>query len=245
MSCDNVQELFSPLIDHKVAAGEREKVLAHIESCKDCSSQFESMQKMRATLRSMNDVPVPIVLNSRLRVMASHEHARRVRMASGGYWSDRVRLWFDNLMRPVFLPLAGGILSTAMIFCVLVPTLSFQSIEAALTADGQVVSEGREATMVGTVVLDSGSAYAPIGGDSPKIQPVYSESPDDANIAWLAIDENGKVTGCSVTKGQLTPDMQNVIMSSRFAPPTFLGVRTAGLVQMVQRRTHVRRAVRS
>src|ERR1044071_10420519 len=99
MSCDNVQELFSPLIDHKVAAGESEKVLAHIESCKDCSSQFESMQKMRATLRSMNDVPVPPALTAKLRVVASHERERRLRgtpARSLRYWSDRAQLWLQH-----------------------------------------------------------------------------------------------------------------------------------------------------
>jgi anti-sigma factor RsiW len=229
MSCDNVQELISPLLDQKVSAGERENVLAHLESCKQCSAQLESMQKARAILRGMNDVPVPPALTAKLRVVASHERERRLRgtpAKSLRYWSDRAQLWFDNLMRPVFLPLAGGILSAAMIFCVLVPTLSFQSIEAALTADGQVVPGDREATMIGTVVLDSGSAYAPVGGDAPKIQPVYSESPDDANIAWLAIDENGKVTGCSVTKGQLTPDMQN--RSSHRSRGTHLGTGADG-----------------
>jgi len=182
MSCDNAQELISLLIDHKVAAGEREKVLAHLESCKECGSQFESMQKIRATLQSMNSVPVPVVLHSRLRVIASHEHARRVRMASGGYWSDRVRLWFDNLMRPVFMPLAGGVLSAAMIFCVLVPTLSFQPVMAT-DSYGQTLPAMEHRPVWGQVVVSSGSASSLGGGvDLPTIEPSYTESADDATI---------------------------------------------------------------
>jgi len=251
MSCENVQELISPLLDHKVPAGERENVLAHLESCKQCSTQFESMQKVRAALRSMDDVPVPVALATKLRVVASHERERRLRVtpAQGlGYWSGRAQLWFDNLMRPVFLPLAGGLLSAAVIFSVLVPTLSFQGIGSALASDafGQVVQGEKEATMVGTVVLDSNGAYTPgVAADFPRIEPVYSESPDDANVVWLAIDETGKVQDYKVTKGQLTPDMINAISISKFGPATFLGAPTAGLVQMVQRRARVRHAVRS
>jgi hypothetical protein len=251
MSCDNVQELISPLLDQKVPAGERENVLAHLESCKQCSSQLESMQKVRAALRAMGEAPIPISLAAKLRVVASHERERQLRATPASrwkYWSEWVRLSFDNMMRPVFLPLAGGLLSAAIIFSVLVPTLTHEDAEAALFTDasGQIISGEKEARMVGTVVLTSNGTYTPgVGVEAPRIEPVYTETPDDANVAWLAIDENGKVTGCSVTKGQLTPDMQSVIMISKFGPPTFLGVHTAGLVQMVQRRAHARRAVRS
>ena len=69
----------------------------------------------------------------------------------------------------------------------------------------------------------------------PKIEPTYAIYPDDANVVWLMIGENGKVLDYSVTKGRLTPDMQSIIMLSKFSPATFLGLPTSGLVQMVQR----------
>lgn len=241
MSCENVQELISPLLDRRVSAGEQENVLAHLESCRECSAQLESMQKVREALRDMDRTPVPDVLTAKLRVIASHERERRVSRATlsrrSQYWLDRARLCFDNLMRPVFLPLAGGLFSATVIFSVLVPSLSAQHEDAdgALFTDpyGQVV------------VLGSGGAYSPEAtADLPRIEPTYSDIPDDANVVWLAIGENGKVLDYSVVKGRLTPDMQSIIMISKFSPATFLGVPTPGLVKMVQR-VPARRTLRS
>ena len=134
MSCENVQELISPLLDRKVPAGEQENVLAHLESCRQCSAQFESMQNVRAALRAMNDAPMPDNLTSSLRVMASHERERRLSRATftsrRQYWSDRLRLWSDNLMRPVAIPFAGGVVSALVLFSILVPNLTIQHLEA-------------------------------------------------------------------------------------------------------------------
>jgi len=246
MSCDNVQKLISPLLDRKVPAGEQENVLAHLESCRQCGAQFESMQNVRAALRAMNHAPMPDGLTANLRVIASHERERRLSRATFAsrlrYWSDRVRLWADHLMRPVFLPLAGGLLSAGIIFCVLVPTLSFQheGIDSALAIDPYAQYGHRP--VWGLVVLGSGGAFSPERG--PTIEPDYSNSPDDTTVVWLAIGENGKVQDYKLAKGQLTSDMIEIISTSKFNP-TFLGVPTAGLVKMVQRRTPVRHAVRS
>jgi hypothetical protein len=240
MSCDNVQELISPLLDRRVPAGERENVLAHIESCRECSAKFESMQGVRAALRAMDHAPMPVELTANLRVMASHERERRLSRGTLPnrlrYWSDHARLWFDNLMRPMALPIGGGLVSALVLFSIIVPSLTFQheEFDAGLVTDpyGQVV------------VLSSGGVYAAgNGADVPKIEPTYASYPEDATVVWLAIGENGKVLDYSVAKGRLTPDMQSIIMISKFMPATFLGLPTPGLVKMVQR--PARRTIRS
>ena len=238
MSCDNVQKLISPLLDQRVPAGEQENVLAHLESCRQCGTRFESLQKVRAALRAMNHAPMPVDLTANLRVIASHERERRLSRATltsrVRYWSDHARLWSDHLMRPFALPIGGGLVSALVLFSILVPSLSFQhEDDAGLATDpyGQVV------------VMGSSGIYTPeTGADVPKIEPTYATYPDDANVVWLMIGENGKVLDYSVTKGRLTPDMQSIIMISKFSPATILGLPTSGLVQMVQRapRRHLR-----
>jgi anti-sigma factor RsiW len=90
MSCENVQERISLLLDCNLPAAERECVLAHLDACGKCGERFESMQSMRASLRDMARPRVPAALATQLRVMASHECARRIgrknlstRMATG------------------------------------------------------------------------------------------------------------------------------------------------------------------
>ncbi|HLK67330.1 MAG TPA: zf-HC2 domain-containing protein [Bryobacteraceae bacterium] len=246
MSCENVQKLISPLVDRQVPAGEQEDVLAHLEACKQCGAQFESMQKMRQALRTMSHAPIPVHLTANLRVLASHERERRLSRVSFSarlrFWYDHARLWFDNLMRPVALPFGGGLVSAIVLFSILVPSLTFQheDTDAVLVTDpyGQVV------------VLSSGGVYAPDGttsNDLPRIEPTYAhytgDYPEDTNVVWLAIGGDGKVQGYSVAKGRLTPDMISIISISKFSPATFLGLPTAGVVKMVQHRT--RHTVRS
>src|ERR1700740_1497604 len=98
MSCENVQERISLLLDRCVPAGEQDDVLSHLGSCRHCKAQFESLQKMRTALRGMTHAPAPAALTANLRVMASHERARRMARVSLAsrlqYWSGHLRLWF-------------------------------------------------------------------------------------------------------------------------------------------------------
>jgi anti-sigma factor (TIGR02949 family) len=70
MSCDNVQERISSFLDRSVPVAEQENVLAHIESCRDCSSYLEVQQTVRRAVRSLGPRPVPAELSAKLRVIA-------------------------------------------------------------------------------------------------------------------------------------------------------------------------------
>jgi len=250
MRCENVQKLISPLVDRKVSVAERADVLAHLESCRQCGAHFQSMKDMRTALRAMNQAPVPVELTANLRVMASHERARRLQRVDVSSrvrnWVDYARVWFDNLMRPLALPFGGGLVSALFLFSILVPSLTFQHEQT----DGVLVTDPYGQV----VVMSNGGVFAPdsnlpADADLPRIEPTYahqnSDYPDDTNVLWLAIDENGKVLDYSVAKGKLTPDMITIISLSKFHPATFLGIPTIGVVKVVQSQRSARHAVRS
>lgn len=231
MSCEKAQSRISSLVDRGLPAGEREDVLAHIGNCRECSNRLESIENLRAALRRMDRVAVPVEVSAKLRVIASHERERQMARASFSallhYWSGRVRLYFDNLMRPVALPVAGGSLSALIFFGLLVPSLSFPhnfADRSLMTSpDGEVV------------LMDSNGNYVP---DWMRIEPADATNPDDANVILLSIDKEGRVSDYSVLSGHLTPDLLSIIiMDSRFQPATFLGLPTSGTVKLVQRRT--------
>jgi len=205
--------------------------LEHIESCRECGARFESMQELRSQMRGMNQAPVPADLTARLRVLASHERPLQLQRISlrarWDVWRDGVRLWFDNLMRPVALPFAGGFLAAAALFAVLVSTLNFDHgiFDRAFFTypDGEVAA------------LDATGAFIPAKyGHPPWIVRTDAITPDDANVVWLTIDENGKVSDYSVERGQLTPELQSLIMFSQFTPATVLGLPTSSKVKAVQ-----------
>src|SRR5215472_329026 len=115
MSCDNVQERISSFVDRRLPDAERENVSAHIASCRDCSAYLASLESVRSTVGELNRPPLPAGLSARLRVLASHERARQLARVSWrarfDAWSDRLSLGFNNAMRPLAFPFAGGIAS--------------------------------------------------------------------------------------------------------------------------------------
>jgi len=221
MSCENVQERVSSFLDQSNPVAERENVLAHIGSCRDCSAYLETQLDMRSALRSLDHPATPPDLAARLSVIASHERERRLSRVSLSArlraWNGRVQLMFDNLMRPLAFPFAGGLVSSMMIFGLLVPTLTFQHTFADqilfTDADGEVV------------VMGPNGAYlsATESENAPRIQR-GDTVPDTANVVELTIDQSGRVTDWTVASGELTPDLTNIIMFGQFSPATNLGV---------------------
>ena len=230
MSCENAQELISLLLDGRLPGEERENVRAHTVVCRECGAQLASLETQRALLRTMAATPVPDVLASRLRVMASHERERRLSRTS---LRERLRrtaqnvdLAFQNLMRPVALPVTGGLLSTFLLFGLMMPSLSFSHTNGGY--DFFTAPQGRLVATPWEVGADDDTKDFPIFA-SPDQQ-----KSDYVNIVNLTIDESGLVVDWSVVRGQLTDDMKSIIMFSRFEPATTFGVRTSGTIQVLQ-----------
>jgi hypothetical protein len=217
MSCENGQDQISSFVDQDAASAE-----------------------VRQALQALSRPVVPPALSAQLRVIASHERQRRlVRLSIASFarhCGSQFRLAFDNMMRPVAIPFAGGSLSSIVLFAMLVPCLSFPHH----FGDG-VLSTGPEGTIV---VMGSTGEYVPDAVvDTPRLERASATSPDDANVVSLTIDERGRVSDYSLERGRLTPDLQSIIMFSQFTPATVLGVPTSAKVKVVQRppaRRHLR-----
>jgi len=215
MSCEYVQERISPLLDHQVAPEERGAVLAHIECCRTCNAHYESMVSLRGALRSVNAPPVPERLNQKLRVLASHEHARRVSRltlkARVDHWRGRIHLVMDNIMRPFGLPAASGLVSAVLLFALLAPSLSF-------------------ARRTGTDEATDLVTLPQFSVASPAVNGLKIEDPDPAGthfetVLELQISPEGKVWDWRVVQGsrELTPDLKQMILLQTFKPATFFG----------------------
>jgi hypothetical protein len=214
MSCENVQEFISSLLDREVPAGAEGNVLVHIQSCRECSARYESMQRVKVVMHGMNYAPMPAGLTDKLRVLASHERARRIAHANLAArfreWRSSVQLAFDNMMRPFAVPAAGGLISALLLFTILVPSLSFahNSFGDELPAALFTYPDGK---IVGAI------------GYIPKIEYANSPISDQDVVLELTIDERGHVADYSVQNGELTPDMESMILFSTFTPATAFG----------------------
>jgi hypothetical protein len=220
MSCENVQELISSYLDRTGECDERDKALAHLKACPACHGRYESMRRNRAALRNLPRVAAPPALTTNLRVIASHARARQLANASWGarlhYWSGIVKLKFDNLMKPVALPAVGGLIAATLMFGMILPGISFgHNFMNDLPSD---VFTGPGGKVVGD-------------GPRPRLEPVSADSRARI-VVVLTIDYQGRVCDYSVTRGKLTPEVQNFILFSVFDPATSFGRPTWGRVQV-------------
>ena len=230
MSCENVQELIFLLLDGKVSAEERENVLAHTGVCRECGTHLESAQLQRVLLRRMAQTPVPDALAAKLRVMASHARERQLARVSVRVRARRlaanINLMFDNLMRPVALPLTGGLLSTLLLFGLMMPSLSFSHQTG--DHDFSTVPRGKIVSTPWEEGVDEDAVDFPLFAslDEPKS--------DYVNIVNLTIDESGRVVDWSIVRGQLTDEIKSIIVLGHFEPATTFGVPTSGTIQVRQ-----------
>ena len=234
MSCENVQERISLLLDCKLPDSDREYVLAHINTCRQCGSRFESMQYMRSSLRDMARPKVPPALAAQLRVMASHACARQVARKNfatrAEHWISLVRLAFDNMMRPFAVPFTGGLLSALVLFSVLVPSLSFphrDTNEPPLDALYSDMQWG-----------DPDVVWLGTSGTNAWLEPASALIYGNQVSLTLVIDDRGRVRDYYLSGGELTDEMKSLILLSQFRPATVNGQPAWGLKQIVFSRGH-------
>jgi hypothetical protein len=228
MSCEYVKQLISLLLDGRLPAGERSQVLAHLEACRACTEDFASMQYVRNSMRSMPSPAVPDDLTTRLRVSASHHRAAvAARRQRGARLVARLRLAFDNMMRPFAVPFAGGLASAMLCFGVLFPNLwSFQHNFA---LDAPIAFRTAPRIVTGFTDPD-GSLVGVVGA---RLQSGDGLITGNEVSLTLLIDERGEVADWTVYGGELTDEMKSVILLSKFIPATVSGQPTMGMKQIV------------
>jgi len=230
MSCENVQELISSYLDGGMPEAERESLLTHTDACRKCGGHLEWLQAQRATMRRMAQAPIPADLVTKLSVMASHERQRQLARVS---LNERLRriaakvdLAFDNMMRPVALPVTGGVLSTLLLFALMMPSLSFSHPNG-----GNDFSTAPQGSLVANPWNQGANDEQ---ADFPLFASPTEPNSDYVNIVNLTIDESGRVADWSVVRGQITDEMKTIILLGRFEPATTFGVRTSGTIQVRQ-----------
>jgi hypothetical protein len=187
------------------------------------------MQSMRASLRDMAQPRVPATLTTQLRVLASHERARRIARKNlstrVAHWVTATRLAFDNMMRPFAVPVTGGLMSSLVMFSLLVPSLSFphnHSYEPPLAvAETDVQWGDPDGKIVGATA------------DHARLLPGSAVIYGNEVSLTLLIDERGRVQDYYLSGGELTEEMKSLILLSQFTPATVSGQPTWGLKQVV------------
>lgn len=221
MSCATVQKSISAFLDRMLVEEERMLVSLHLGSCRECAGYYEQIARMHGMVAELPEVRVPARVRTGLRVLASHERERRLRSRSLSHtlehWWERVWLFTDNLMRPLALPFAGGLVSALFLMSMLVGTLGFR-----INFHNDVPTA--------FYTQPSLEEMAPFGFNHDEV------------VVELSINERGQITDCSFPDSKLTRSdlaIANMMLFSRFQPATLFGQPTSGKVRVSLRRNSI------
>lgn len=218
MECLTVRRKASAYADNALSQEERREMRQHMQDCQVCARESERYQRIREALRSLPRRVPPSDLTVRLRVAASQA---RIRTADGASpWTrarDRFQLALSNLMRPLALPLAGGLCAALVLFSALVPTFTatfaINKTDALLDVPTMLTTE------------PSLKYMAPIA---------FAEA--DA-VVDLNIDDQGRIVNYSIVSApgqteQLRRRIENNLLFTEFWPATAFGKPIAGTVRI-------------
>ncbi len=179
-------------------------------------------------LRTLPKLNPPRELTDRLMVMASKEALRRRRRVSFRSWfdycSETAGLLFNNLMRPYAVPFAGGLVSALVLFALIAPTLQ---VKRQVTDD----------------------APSPFSTEASLESSFSFNLTDEDIVVDVQIDEQGRVTGYTIPRGQhwasspaLLRSLENTLLMTKFTPATFFGQPATGKtrIKLLRSRLDVR-----
>lgn len=196
----------------------------HLNGCRECSLHRAEVRSLSAGLRHLPRLSVGPLLDTKLRVIASRERSRQAlrRNVSARFaeFRSRLKLTFDNLLRPIALPAVGGLLASFVCFGVIVDTLHFHP-------------EWNDDIPVGLytqVAIDDVSPFAVDTGKDVLVQ--------------LTIDPDGMVSGFEIPQGTASPDQMkeigNLVLYSSFTPATAFGEPVSGKILVHIQHVNVR-----
>jgi hypothetical protein len=219
--------LLAGYCDDSLSSEERQAVRAHLALCGSCAALSQQYLRGREALRALPVLSPPRHLLISLRILASRESARR-RLGEGlpsplVRWAVRTRLQAQALMRPLALPLAGGLLSAVILFGLVVPNFF---------APHRVSHSADVPTMLSTEPSFVGMGPFGFGGDEVVVE--------------LTVDSQGRFVDYSIPDGQswfkdpeARRSVENALLFTRFSPGTTFGQPALSRIRITLRRSYI------
>lgn len=117
MNCSQARQQLSGYLDGAIRAAEHVRLRQHLASCEACRHQLDGYRRMAVHLAKVEPLPAPADLALQIRLRASREES---------FWAGTIRWWSGamvvsrNLLQPLAVPAAGGVLTALAVFVLLV-----------------------------------------------------------------------------------------------------------------------------
>jgi hypothetical protein len=201
----------------RLSALEAWALRGHLLECETCHQEYEYQERLESPLRELAPLAPPPELSTSIRLqLFSNERLS---------WWDRWHVRASNLMRPVALPAAGGLLAAMILFVSFVPALAVSRV-AALTKDVPTI-------------LSTEPRF--------KMASPFSVSEDLMVEAW--IDERGNIASFELLNDaprskhaaeETRLHSSNVLLTTVFEPATRFGQPIAGRIVFSMHRINIR-----
>jgi hypothetical protein len=206
MKCTEAKRLFSPMLDAMLEVDCRRALNQHLVECERCSAEFGMLRRTRGLMATMAPHSAPPELARCLKATLSQQLAAQ----RHNRWEVRMARW-ENILNALMLPATAGLISAVLIFGLLINVL----VPAHLSDSNDVP------TMLYT---PPEMTSAPFGLES-----------SNANVLVEAvIDSHGRVQDYRVLnsagQSELSPEMKNALIFTRFRPATSFGLPISGRV---------------
>ena len=212
--CSEMQARFSEYLDGCLNGREMQQIAAHLDECRNCAHEWESLRQAQLSLAGLGSVPEPEDLLLRIRVAISQEKARSRQSAFHGW-----NLAWKNTIGPFLLQASAGFASAVLLLgTVIVLVGMFTQPESAQANKDEPLGM---ATAPRLLYLSSGVGENDIGASAgPVVVEVY-------------INGSGQMYDYRIVSGPTDKETQaqveNLLLLSRFEPARFFGQPVRGL----------------
>jgi len=212
--CEAMQSRFSEYLDGRLNGREMQQIAAHLDECRECNQEWESLRLVQQSLGGLGPVPEPSDLLLRIRVAVSQERARSHRGAM-----QTLKLAWSNTIGPFMLQAAAGFASAVLL-------LGTVTVLVGMVTRPEVAQAHDEPLGMATAprfMYLSGAA---------------NNSDDIANIASPVvveayINDMGEVYDYRIVSGPIDDatrsQVENLLLWSHFEPARFFGQPVRGL----------------
>lgn len=221
MNCSAAKKLMSSYLDGCVTRRQLAQMNEHLRACSECGGSFAALQRTQSMVSSLGRKSAPPDLALRLRVALSQEMANSRRSA----W-ERLRLRWDNAFNAIMVPATAGLVTTLVIFGVLISFLYYPAqvrasndVPTVLYTPAQLRSTPFELTM-GVTSAESLVVEAYVGPDGRVQDYRILSAPEEAQA--------------------VLPQLKNMLIFTTFQPATAFGQPTSGRVILTFSKVQVR-----
>jgi hypothetical protein len=214
--CVRVRRDFSPYLDGAMSGVTMQAMATHLESCKNCDTEFTAWREIQSSLAAMGPAKAPLGLQARLRAALAEERTRGTHLA----WHRQLAQAWRATFAPVALRIATGTVATLVL----------------------VGGLGMLVTIVGAPT-EVQANDEPLGAMTAPHY-LYSEVPpqpiqfvrDAPIIVEAMVDANGRVYDYTILSGPadagVETRLQANLLGSVFRPATLFGQPVRGHVVM-------------